>query len=492
MNKNLKYFLILIAGFSLTSCEDYLSPEPTSAVNKNDFYQDEVQLELGIVAIYDAIQGVNTNQLDETRGVQIEYFLTEMLSDNTSSKSPDPENAADNRQFDNYTVLDNNSISANYYASMFRVIYLSNLIIDSTNEVIVDEATALKLKGEAKFLRAYAYFNLVRLYSDINADGSITNDNLALPYVDHVLANDEIDQQYTRVSVGEIYDLIISDLINATEVLDDTYKTRASKSAAHGLLAKVYLSIENPRYGNAIDHLNQVYGKYEILSNYDDVFSYSNERNNEIIFAIGYEQNLSEDSQNFSLEFTSNGNQSGMNMLTDELVLGLQSFGGSKRLLYDEFTDASSSKFATEKFSSSTGTESELGGFDWTVLRYADIIMMYAEAHMAGGDNVTLLEPWSVDYNLIRTRAGLETVETVTKNELLDERRYEFFTENQRLFDLKRLGEASNVLGLFAAKEGYDFDVRESGLPIPLRELNLSPVGTDGESLLKQNSFWAN
>lgn len=492
MIKYFKYTFLFIIGLGFSSCEDYLSPEPTAAIPATEFFTNEVEIELGIGAIYDALQGVNSYQLNDNRAIQIEFFLTEMLSDNTSSKSPDPENAADNRQFDNYTVQENNSVSANYYSSMYRIIYLANLVIDSTNNAISDETTALTLKAEAKFLRAYAYFNLVRLYSDIDADGTTSSDSLAVPYIDHVLTADESDTQYIRATVGDIYDLIISDLLLAAESLDDSYTTRASKSAAHGLLAKAYLSLETPLYGNAIYHLDQVYGNYEILDTYSDVFSYSNELNNEIIFAIGFEDNLANDSQNFSLEFTRKGNQSGMNMLTNDLLGELVESGGSNRQLYDDFTDGSSTKYATEKFSTTTEDESQYAGFDWTVLRYADIIMMYAEAYMAGGDSVTLASPWDVDYNLIRTRAGLTTVTEVTKDELLAERRYEFFTENQRLFDLKRFGVANEVLGTFAQLSGYNYDFRECGLPIPLREINLSPKDDSGAPLLEQNSFWAN
>lgn len=486
MKKYSKFLIIIFLGLSIVSCEeDFLSPDPTSAILLNEFYTNEQEIELGIIGIYDAIQGVNDFQLDENRGVQLEFFVTEMLSDNTSSKSPNPDNSADTRQFDNYTVTANNGISANYYASMFRVVYLSNLIIDSTNRYINDEAVALKLKAEAKFLRAYAYFNLIRLYGEDDKD-------LGLPYVDHVLTDEELETQYTRVSEDEIYNLIISDLILATESLDDTYKTRASKSAAHTLLAKVYLSLDDPIYGNAIAHLDQVYGNYTLLDSYSDIFDYNNELNDEVIFAIGYEANLVNDSQNFSLEFTPNGNASGMNMLTDNLVTDLSDNGGSNRQVYSSFTDASNLRYQTEKFSTTTGTEPEYAGFDWIVLRYADVILMYAEAYMQEFDSVTLLSPWNTDYNKLRTRAGLSEVTSgiVTKEELLAERRYEFFTENKRLFDLKRFDMADAVLGQFAASSGYNFDVRESGLPIPLREINLSPQAADGSPLLVQNSFW--
>ena len=95
-----------------------------------------------------------------------------------------------------------------------------------------------------------------------------------------------------------------------------------------------------------------------------------------------------------------------------------------------------------------------------------------------------------MDYNKIRTRAGLTAVTTLTKDELLAERRYEFFSENKRLFDLKRFGVVDQVLSNFAGASGYRFNTNESVLPIPLREINLSPKTSSGEPLLIQNINW--
>ncbi|MDV7186445.1 RagB/SusD family nutrient uptake outer membrane protein [Lutibacter sp. TH_r2] len=476
-----KYIIIVFLGFLITSCEEFLDPDPTSAIKTEDFYQTVEELELGVLAIYDAIQGVNDTQLDENRGVQVEFYVTEMLSDNSNTRSPDANDSADAGQFENFSVEANNGISANYYSSMYRVVYLSNVVLDALKE-LEDGDSYIKIEAEAKFLRAYAYFNLIRLYGE-------DVENLGLPLIDHVLSDTERATQFTRVSEKKVYDLIISDLLTATEGLDDTYKTRASKSAAHTLLAMVYMTIDNPDYSEAISHLDQVFGNYSLLDNYKDIFDPANELNDEIIFAIGFANDAANDSQNYSAEFAATGNSSGLNYLTEDLHAKLLNFGGANRQLYDIDDEDDTIKYQTAKHKTNS-SDDEQAGADFIVLRYAEVIMLYAEATLATSDQVSISGSWADDYNKIRTRAGLAAVTSVTKDELITERRYEFFSENKRLFDLKRFGVATSVLSDFASASGFNFNSTESTLPIPLREINLSPIGDNGEAVLIQNLNW--
>lgn len=502
-----KFIIIIFLGVLVSSCEDFLSPDPTSAIPTGDFYNSAEDLQLGLIAVYDAIQGVNDSGLDDNRGIQVEFYVTEMYSDNTNTSSANADDTSDAGQFENYSVQANNGISANYYASMYRVIFLANKVIDSLN-VVDDESTSLAIEAEAKFLRAYAYFNLIRLYGE-------DSENLGLPLVDHVLTDDEIDTQYTRVSENEIYALIISDLEKAIEGLDDSYKTRASKTAANVLLGTVYMTIDTPNYVLANSYLSEAYNaNYNLLSSLQDIFGDSNELNNEIIFAIGFDGGNSTDSQNFSSEFYADGNTSGVNYLTEDLYGALynNADGNSsdlRNLLYvyeDEDEEDNNdgdrlientvddgkkiAKFIAlnDKFDS----QNEQGGCDWIVLRYAEVIMLLAESQMGinGNGNVTVTDyDWGTQYNEIRTRAGLTTVTSISQADLLLERRLEFFGENKRLFTLKRYGIADQVLSDFAGPQGFGFSANEVTLPIPLREINLSPI-VNGEHILVQNIAW--
>lgn len=476
-----KYITIVFLGFLLNSCSDFLDPDPDSAIKTEDFYQTPEELELGLIAIYNAIQGVNDNQLNDNRGVQVEFYVTEMLSDNSNTRSPDANDSADAGQFENFSVKANNGISANYYSSMYRVIFLSNVVLDAM-KTLEDEPSFLRIEAEAKFLRAYAYFNLIRMYGE-------DVENLGLPLVDHVLSEDEKAIQFTRVSENKIYTLIIEDLVKATEGLDDTYKSRASKSAAHAILAKVYMTLDNPDYSEALVHLDQVSTDYELLDNYIDIFDPANELNKEIVFAIGFANDAANDSQNYSAEFAATGNSSGLNYLTTDLQAKLSNFGGTNRLLYDIDSDDSEDKYQTAKHYT-LSSDDEQAGKDHIVIRYADVVMLYAEANMGASNEVNVSGAWADNYNKIRTRAGLTAVTTVTKEELIAERRFEFFSENQRMFDLKRFGVDTEVLSAFAEASGYNFNAFDVTLPIPLREINLSPLNTNGEPALIQNINW--
>lgn len=476
-----KYIIIGFLGFLLNSCSDFLNPDPDSAIKTEDFYQTPEELELGVIAIYDAIQGVNSTQLNDNRAVQVEFYVTEMLSDNANTRSPDADDTADAGQFENFSVKANNGLSANYYSSMYRVIFLSNVVLDAM-KLLETEASFQRIEAEAKFLRAYAYFNLIRMYGE-------DVENLGLPLVDHVLSEDEKAIQFTRVSESKIYDLIIADLLTATEGLDDTFKSRASKSAAHAILAKVYLTLDNPDYSQALTHLDQVSSDYELLENYEDIFDPTNELNDEIMFAIGFENDAANDSQNYSAEFAATGNSSGVNYLTTDLHAKLTNFGGANRALYDIDSDDTEDKYQTAKHYT-ISADDEQAGADFIVLRYADVVMLYAEAHMGTSTQLAVSGAWGEAYNQIRTRAGLTAVTNITKDELIAERRFEFFSENQRMFDLKRFGVATEILSAFAAANGYNFNAFDVTLPIPLREINLSPLDTNGNKALIQNINW--
>ena len=130
----------------------------------------------------------------------------------------------------------------------------------------------------------------------------------------------------------------------------------------------------------------------------------------------------------------------------------------------------------TETFQNKYPLESASGGRgngnDWIIMRYADVLLLYVEAIMAGGDQTT--SQVAIDaFNEVRMRAGLPSVAgAVTKEELLEERRVEFAYENQRLFDLIRFGEADTVLSDFSSENSLNYTPPKKYLPFPQREID--------------------
>ena len=469
--KNINIIAALILAMSLISCgDDFLSPDPISAVGAAGYFETEAQLETGVINIYDGMQGVNTTGNNSNRAVQLEFYLTEMRSDNTRTKSSEGEAA----QFENYTIEPSNGIIADYYRSMYAIIFKANTVLENLS--VASSGAASQFEGEAKFARAYAYFNLVRLYGDV-------------PLIDAVVGPLDTDKQFTRVSTDQVYALIVSDLGTAAANLDNSYTTRASKAAAQALLAKVHLTLGN--YGEARSLCESIVGSgnYALQSNFKDVFY--NEGNNEVIFAIGYVSDDSNDSQNFSAEWLNAvGRTTGVNYPTNEAVAALDAMGGN-RASFSYRVDALQPihhqvvKYLPDGDASlgisATSGDPTLAGNDWIVIRYADVLLMHVESILAGA-TMTNDAGALASFQAVRNRAGLsETVQLITKDDLLNERRVELAFENQRLFDLIRFGVAQNVLSGFAADNGFAFTANDLLLPIPDGEIGLS------NGLLTQN-----
>lgn len=478
--KKIKYLILTAIAVVVFSCEDtFLSPDLTTGVDASSYYSSDEEIETGIINIYDGIQGVNAKVYTSSslnHSIQVEFYVTEMRSGNTRTKSQEGEAA----QFETLAVESTNGIVSDYYRSFYNIIFRANTVLDNLGSA--SEGNAVGYEAESKFLRAYAYFNLVRLYGDI-------------PLITSVILPSDQETAYTRVATSTIYDLIISDLETAIAGLDNTYKDRASKAAAQALLAKVYLSSATPNYSEAQVLCEAVMGSgFSLLPNYEDVFF--EERNDEIIFAIGFESGTSNDSQNFSAEFLNSvGRTSGVNYVTDDFVavLDVSATAGDTRIEHtyrvDPFqtTQNQNIKYLPDGQNGGDNgrtfdSDAQLAGNDWIVLRYADVVLMHVEAIMAGAEE-TASATAVASFNLIRDRAGLgdDADDIITKQELLDERHIELAFENQRIFDLIRLGEAGTVLSEYAINNGYSYSSTDLLLPIPQYEINLS------NGLLTQN-----
>ncbi len=452
--KNLYILSIFILSTAFMSCsEDYLNPTPTAAVSASGYYTTEAQLETGVISMYDAIQGINSTSSNDNHAVQVEFYLTEMRSDNTRTKSSEGEAA----QFENYTIESTNGIVTDYYQSCYDIIFRANTVLENLGAA--SAARTASFEGEAKFVRAYAYFNLVRLYG-------------AVPLVDGVIAPLDTETQFTRIEPSIIYDLIVSDLNAAVSGLDNTYKTRASKAAAQALLAKVHLTLGNYDDARSLCEAIVGGGEFSLESNFNDVF-YS-EGNNEVIFAVGYAQDDNNNSQNFSAEWLNAvGRTAGVNYLTTEAKIALDEGAGNRLETSYRIDEIQPTQNQVTKYLPNS-SDPTLAGNDWIVLRYADVLLMHTESIMAGGVN-TVNGAAIASFQEVRDRAGLTApVSSITKEELLAERRVELAFENQRFFDLQRFGVAAGVLGEFSANNGFAFSATDLLLPIPQREVNLS------------------
>jgi len=481
--KNIKYIIIALIGLTFHSCdtEEFLNPLPDSAIVVETFFANDADVLAGLIGVYDAVQGVSeptvSNITNANRGIQFEYMLSEMRSDNTRTKTLEGTKA----DFHRYRVDPTNTQSEDFYQSMYEIIFRANNVLNNIG--VADESNQASYAAEAKFLRAFAYFKLVRLFGDV-------------PLVTSVVGPTEVETLYTRVPVDQIYEQIIADFQEGIDNLDNRYKSRASKVAAQGLLAKVYLTKPNPNYAQAESLCQAVISTpgVGLEPNFHDVFY--NELNDEILFAIQYQFGNPLESQGFSAEFTAfvrQGRDDGHNIVNENLVADFNALGGNRTAesfitlggVSNEVIKFLPDGSDVSIFPPSYGPSPQNAGNDAIILRLADVLLMHAEAIMAGNGQTTVSA--AIDsYMAVKTRAGFDPVAdrpgTLTANDLLAERRVELAFENQRFYDLLRFGVADAVLGAHAAEMGYPaYDVRKLILPIPSREINLS------RGLLTQN-----
>ena len=446
----IKQTIFLFAGLTLwTGCgEDTLDLAPVSAIGENGFYTNSDEVEGGVLAIYDGLQNLPSR----------EFALTEMRSDNTETKSSE----GDWAEFESFNVLPTNQAIGNYWVDAYNVIFRANRVLENL-EVVTDDGLKGQFEGEAKFSRALGHFKLVRGYGNV-------------PMIDKVISQDDTDY-FDNDTPETVYTAIEADLRDAANLLPASMPFgRATKGAAQGMLAKVLLTRGD--YAGAKSLLDEVIasGNYALQDEYRDVFF--NEGNNEILFAIPFLDDDLNESQDFSFEMTIGGVRSGLNFVTDNLVAAIEPEDVERTaVIINPLVPGESAKFLTQS------SDARLCGNDWIELRYADVLLMQAEAILAGNAETTDATAIGA-YNAVRERVGLSTIEAggeLTKDMLLQERRIELAIENHRLYDLVRFGRADAVLSAFAAIAGDTYGPTDILLPIPQAQINVS------EGLLKQN-----
>lgn len=377
----------------------------------------------------------------------------------------------DRIKIDNFAVDVNDAILSNGWRDLYQVIERTNTLLSKGEKADASIITNKDIYiGEAKFLRALAYFHLVRIFGDV-------------PMIITPLTIQE-SLEKTRTSVDVIYnDLIIKDLLEAEAKLPATYAAanvgRATKGAVRSLLGLVYLTRKD--FVKAETKLQEVTTMgYSLLPNFNDLFNFNLEHHKEYIFDIEYiDGNVglgSPFTRDFLVETQDVGTPFRNALRTLYNIQGPESGGGgtptfSFIALFDpqdlrKYRTATTSIIdltggtvtipgsaavpaISQKFCTSIITD---GKANWRVFRYADILLMYAEALNENGKTSTAL----TYLNQIRTRAGLPVYSGLTQSDTREkiylERRLELYLEGSRWFDLVRTGRALSVMTPFGMK----------------------------------------
>ncbi|HSC37774.1 MAG TPA: RagB/SusD family nutrient uptake outer membrane protein, partial [Chitinophagaceae bacterium] len=375
-----------------------------------------------------------------------------------------------------------NSYVAQYWQDAYYAIKQCNTVLKYIDRV-TDTTKKKYFEGEARFIRAHMYFNLVRLWGDVPL---VTTD---------VAYNDT--SYFHRVNAGAVYNQIVADFSAAVQKLppswDATETARVSTYAAKGMLAKVYLTLKNyPAARILLQDLLDNPGTYALQSSYKNIFGLRNEMNNEIMYAVRYKSYSNGMGENYTFNMDKVSGSVGYRSAGDFRGTTLWPAADSIRKSATFSTGGSvygSDYYNVAKYIDPTAPKNDAGA-DFIVLRYADILLMYAEVvNEIDGAPASATAPSLVALNRVRQRANpaattLVYLYTSTAVKTQDafrttikaERRREFGMEDQRYYDLLRWNDAVTAMNAHFSYRGISVVVQPYQVlyPVPQREIDIS------------------
>ncbi len=483
-----KYISTLLVVIGFTACDDELDLRPISQETVDNAYATGTQLEAALTGVYESFQSNDYYVWDK-------ILFEDVRSDNYYAGGDNPEVF----QIDNIDISPTNGRVFNAWSSIYNAISKANLVIEKApmiQEEITEEQRD-QYTGQALFLRAYHYYNLVKLWGGV-------------PLITETIKSvDPSEVRIPRSSEADVYAQIIEDLEMALELLPHSYgndasvnKARATKGAAHALLAKVNAQKPNPDYAAVLEHANAVINSpagYSLLDNYDNLFDGNHQNNSESILEIQY---LGGDEGTWGPQMHLPPSISGDTWRkfvtpSKDLVEAFDEEGDEVRknatMVFEEvpwideyWGNAVNSEVPfAYKWRNAGGWASSDNDY---LLRLADIILMKAEALNELGK----IQEAAAQVNIIRDRADLEplgdaaTTSTQTlRDAILKERRLELAQEAQRWSDLVRYDvvvETMNSVDDIDLRTGeivnYNMSETDILLPIPQNEINRNPALT--------------
>lgn len=464
----MKKILVLasLATLLMTSCGDsFFDLEPASSVTIDKVYKTASDYNVAVIGCYAKLQS------------QVNFYTEccEYRSDNLSLDAPTA-GTQDRYDIDHFTEKPSNGILSSYWANFNNNVYRCNLLLDQIDGANFAENLKKQYKGEAMFIRALNYFNMYRIWGGV-------------PATKHVVSAAEA-LKVARYSDEQMFDLIAGDLkeIVDNNYLPETYSSadmgRATSGAAKALLGKVYLTFH--KWTEAKDILSQLIGKYQLVSPIAQVFDVDNKNNNEIIFAVHFNKEIEGEGHSYWYNLT---NASDDTNQTSSLLNTFPTGDARKDLI--TYVQVEKNVRLMNKFYDTKSPTFKTVGNDQILLRYADVLLMYAEAlneiqYDASEGSLALKY-----LNAVRQRAGISnlTVKQLPTQEkfrkgILVERQREFPYEGQRWFDLVRMGFAKSVM----AENGVEIKDYQLLFPIPQQEIE--KVGD--KSILWQNPGYDN
>lgn len=502
----MKKLILYCSMVCLLSCnENFLDLAPQHELNESTFFQSEDHFTQALHGAYAALRGTTS---------YYSAIMGEMRSDNTHYIRYEADRAQTHyEEVADFTNDELNALTDDMYYNCYVGISRVNTILDRITGKNFSDEFINQITGEAKFLRAYYYFMLVRYFGGVPL------------YIHEV--QDESNAFLGRSSVEEVYEQIRSDITDAISklpVVQFPQDGSATQGAARMLYADVLMIQPNRDYAEAESQLRAITQMgYTLLTNYADVFEPSNKNHQESLFEVQYQQGDQGQQSDWLYYFIPRTSEaelitgvSGSNTISDagwniptqamvdsyeegdlrinpsiSVIAGHNDEFG--RFVYDkvlEVGDPEISEYPLFYYfiNKYHHPHAKIKNTDdnWPIYRYSDVLLSLAECLVYQNKNSEAL-PF---INQVRNRAGLQSLTTVNEEAIAMERKHELAFENHRWFDLLRTGKAIEVmtehgkqmkaLYPYLAERTYQITEEKLLFPIPYRELQIN-------TLLEQN-----
>lgn len=479
---------VLLMGSLLlmgSGCSDFLEETDPSNITADSYFKTAEHAETSIYSVYSNLRSVRGGAYGGSPWLMLEFA--------TGLADSDLGQADNSNIIRNLTNTSDNAYGKTYWDSSYQGIANANLAIANIPDIAMDEGQKNRLLGEAKFLRAYYYYNLVRIFGMV-------------PLITDPIDLSSENLYATQETVENIYTLIVEDLISAEASglpFNDT-SGRVTLGAVKSLLSSVYLTMAgNPLqkgaeyYQRAADKAKEVIdsGEYSLFPEYADLHDPAKNNIGENVFMVQYEAFVDPSDWQpliipYNMNISAYSAQTGAIYANQEFVNSYDE--GDKRAEEKEFyyttytskfdrndTIVLGGHFLYKHFDITANLETASSDLNWDLIRYAEVLLIYAEAANEVSGPTT--ETYAA-INEIRGRAELAELSGLSQEQFREavwkEKWHELSYENVTWFDMVRLRKAFNVTtGNFDDFVGHEFiygptlTERELLFPIPTDEL---------------------
>lgn len=446
------FIIFLIIGVVAVSCEEELTIFPEDSLSEPTFFKTAEDFEQAVNGAYVPLRQINNLS---------KPYLAEMHSDNTYFARNTAFGATEQQEdIADFAIPSDNGITANVhvnnqYVLDYQIIARANQILTTIDEAEFDTASKNNIKGQALFLRAYAYFELVRFFESVP--------------LHLVPVTGREDAALPLSPSGEIYAQIIADVQQAVQLLppkSEQEAGRVTSGAARTLLANAYIVQEN--WAEAETQLRAIVesNEYALMPDYADAFSGNtdNKNNMESVFEVQYKEGPEGLNGSFLYNFlprpitaeevgaitgTSNPqplNGEGNNIPTPDIIAAYEE-GDLREEASIQYVTASESFWRDgvypiiKKYVEPHALHGN-HGMNWPIYRYSEVLLFLAEALAEQGEAGEA----AIYLNQVRERAGLGEYTGDLIDAIYRERRVELAFESKRWFDLVRTDRAIEVI----------------------------------------------